>query len=202
MGRFMLDCGWWRHPHFRGLSAEALHVWQAGVSFCMDAATDGMLGVADVEELAAALGVKASWVRKATKELTARGLWREVQGPYGTELETVGYADHNPTKTEIDAYTEERSELGRKGNHVRWHVNEDRVDPRCPYCTGELDCDTPNTDRSSDGSTDPPTIANASHGMGWDGIPPNPPSPTDRSRIDPTVVDTGMANIAHLRGAS
>lgn len=177
--RYYQDCGWHQGPAWVGATLAEIGLMGVMRDYCTKHGTDGRLP-ADVEALAAACGVRASEARKALRSIEAR---RKPSGEPvvvrdGTYLVLVGYADHNPTADEVKAYTAERSQAGRRGNHKRWHVDKGVVDPECDLCT-EASGDPPpsHSDRSSDRSSDSggdrsgvaPGIADASHGMGWDG---------------------------------
>lgn len=189
LARFYLDCGFWRTRSFRSLPLDALGLWVCLVGACNEQATDGRLP-ADPEDLAAAVGLRLSRVKKPLATLIKAGRITVD----GDELEIVGFSDHNPTSKEVAEYTEERSRQGGRGNHVRWHENQHRWTADCPMCiedhpTCPPDWDDitspapdpppdrppdPEGDRSSDRSGDPERIgnpiANSSHGMGWDGM--------------------------------
>ena len=158
--RYFMDVGWYRHPRFAGLSVESLFVFEAAVGYCTEHATDGHLP-ADHEDLAAALGLRLSWVKKAITPL----LDRKIMTRSGAEIVVRNWADHNPTRDEIEAHARERSRSGSLGNHKRWHEGKGVSDPDCEHCS----------DPDSDRSSDPIAIANRSHGMGWDGNPPLSP---------------------------
>lgn len=169
--RFWMDVGWWRGRRFAGLPLDALALVQCIVGYGNEHSTDGHVP-ADPEALAAALGLRASHVKKAIRPLLDRGLLQ----PDGHELVLVGFEDHNPTRDQVEAYTAERSTLGSKGNHKRWHEARGVIDPTCEWCRTT---DHP-PDRYSDRPSDSEPIANASHGMGWDGMGQQSSSTTTR----------------------
>lgn len=132
--RFMLDCGWWRSPKWRGVTLDEMGLFQALVSYCHEHATDGVLPSSDDEELAMALGLRAKEVRKAKAAMSKRGVL--VDGPNG--LEIAGYADHNPTRREIEEDRARKTAAALKANHTRHHVERNRSDPDCELCAPKL----------------------------------------------------------------
>ncbi|QXC59344.1 hypothetical protein KSP35_13120 [Aquihabitans sp. G128] len=196
--RYYMDCGWYRHPRFAGLTPDALFVFEAAVGYCTEHATDGTMP-GHHEDLAAALGLRASAVKKALTPLLDRGaLSRTDSG----EIAIRNWAEHNPTTAEVEAYNEAKSRSGALGNHTRWHVARGVTDPECDLCAA------PNSDRKCD----PEPSQEGSHGMGWDGSSSSsPPRATDRTPPDvagagaPTEEDqppnpqtTAEAAIAHM----
>jgi hypothetical protein len=110
-----------------------------------------------------------SYVRKALRPLLERSILvpersdsdaLEGRQRSNSDLILSDWADHNPTRTEVEEYTSERSLSGTKGNHKRWHEARNVVDPDCEWCRS--------SDPPSDRSSDPTAIADRSHGMGWD----------------------------------
>lgn len=158
--RYYLDVGWWRHPKYAGAPLATIGLMAALIGYSTEHSTDGR-APSNPEALAAALGLRASDVRKALTDLTKRG-GVTIQGD---TLTVEGYADHNPTRAEVEAYTAERSTAGQRGNHERWHVKRGVTDPECPLCDSLPDR---SSDPPSDRGSDPTGIANGSHGMGWD----------------------------------
>lgn len=198
--RYYLDTGWWRGIGFAGLDATALFVWQAAVSYCTETSTDGRMP-ADLEDLSVSLGVRLSDLRKAVPHLLEKGRWVAD----GDQFVMPDWADHNPTKEEVEAYTAERSELGRRGNHERHHVKKGVVSPTCEFCPPVSD---PGSDRSSDPGSDPArdrqsgpvSLPRGSHGMGWDGTSSKSESPTARSsdqNTGPVAEPTGPEEDHH-----
>lgn len=192
--RYYMDVGWYRHPSFAGLGLDALGLFEAVIGYSHEHATDGRCP-ANHEDLAAALGLRASEVRKALKALVDRG--RLV--PAGTGLLRVaGFEDHNPTAAEIEEATSKRSAAGSYGNHKRWHLDRGVKDPECSHCDRmsesppDRKCD-PDSDPGPDGDSDPPSdpnpIALGSHGMGWDGITTSSSSTVSRTGVHPSPDD-------------
>lgn len=127
--RYYMDCGWYRHPNFAGLPLDALALFEAMIGYSCEHATDGRLPL-HPEDMAAALGLRASAVRKALRPLIDSG--RVVAS--GSHVVVVDFTSHNPTADEIDLFIEERSRSGAKGNHIRHHVNRNRWSADCEFC--------------------------------------------------------------------
>lgn len=64
------------------------------------------------------------------RRLVDAGLWREVTQAGERGYEFHDWADYLPRP---DGVTD-ASESGRRGNHVRWHVQHKRYDPTCEWC--------------------------------------------------------------------
>lgn len=165
--RYYMDCGWWRHPRFAGLSPDALFAFSAIISYCTEHATDGR-APAHPEDLAAAIGMRASAVKRALKLLSER----EIVIVKNDQIEVRNWSEHNPTSAEIEAYNEARSKGGNLGNHKRWHERRGVVDPECEHCDRSVQRSV------SDRSSDHRTIAVGSHGLGWDGNTSSSPPTT------------------------
>lgn len=173
--RYFMDCGWWRHPRFAGLTPESLFVFQSIVSYSTEHASDGKTP-SDLEDLAAAIGLRFSIVKKAVPPL----IKREILAPDGDLLVVRGWADHNPTTAEMEAYQQARSKKGTLGNHKRWHESKGIVHPDCEWCGDSL----------NDPPTNPPGIVQGSHGMGWDGSSSSSP-PQRAPETTPGVAGAG-----------
>lgn len=171
--RYYLDVGWWRHKRFAGLDSNALFIAQAAISYGNEHGSDGHMP-ADSEDLAMALGVRHSDLIRAHSDLIRIGFWIKIR----SEMVVRDWAQHNPTSGEIEELAEERSTLGARGNHVRWHLSRGFLQPGCKFCDEEGPNGDPFGDPEpdrlgdpvSDPVSDPNGIANASHGIGRDGI--------------------------------
>ncbi|CRK59045.1 hypothetical protein [Alloactinosynnema sp. L-07] len=49
------------------------------------------------------------------------------------------YLEHQRSAKDIEERQEQKREAGRRGNHQRWHVDQNIVEPSCRYCTGQQD---------------------------------------------------------------
>lgn len=131
--RYYMDVGWYRHIRFSGLSVDVLFVFEASIGYCHQHATSGDLP-RHPEDLALALGIRPTIVKKAVDKLIERHAYEDL----GELLHIRGYEDHNPTGDEIKARSEERSKAGARGNHVRWHEKEGVVDDTCEFCINSV----------------------------------------------------------------
>lgn len=128
--RYYMDVGWWRHPNFVGLPPEALFVFSAIIGYSTEHATDGVVP-ANHEDLAAALGIRATVARKAVGPLLDRGCLQEKE----SSLVVPNWDEHNPTAEDIDAHAATRSQAAVAGNHRRWHVDRGVFVPdECDLC--------------------------------------------------------------------
>lgn len=201
--RYYLDVGWHRHPTFAGLGVEALALFPILVGYCTEHGTDGHLP-ADLEDLAAGLGVRLSTVTAGLPELVDR----QVLAHAGERLVLNGWAEHNPTSAEVEEHARERSRSGSLGNHKRWHEGRGITAPDCPHCTAAGDRSQIATDRSdtpSDSQNGPErsslhpeipgpdrspiarAIATPSHGMGSDGMGYDDDDESRSLTIEPTA---------------
>lgn len=128
--RFMLDCGFWQSPSWRGLRRCAeIGLMAAAVSYCNEHLTDGELP-APIDELASSLALQAKDVRKPLTNFLNNGKWVEKDGNYTI----VGYLEHNPSRTEVMDDRRRRATAAAKANHERWHVEKGVIDPDCDLC--------------------------------------------------------------------
>lgn len=181
--RYFMDCGWWRHPRFVGLSTDALFTFQAIVSYSTEHATDGQIP-GDPEDLGIALGMRQGSLGDAIPALIERGVLA-AKGPkkdgHPQAYEVRNWAAHNPTAEEVEAYNQAKSRKGTLGNHKRWHEARGVSDAECEWCQ--------NPPAIPEGI--PQRSHGESHGMGWDGNPPYPPSARDQE-TPPTVPGRGL----------
>lgn len=175
LGRYYMDCGWYRHPKFAGLPIEALFLFEAGVGYCTEHNTNGVMA-GDIEQLSLDLGIRLSAVRKGARTLLERGRWRRRED--GT-IEIVGYIDHNPMAEEVTEFVEVQRARSVYGNHVRHHVNKQVRKDDCPHCRDSLasvPSEVPAKEVASEGSL------SDSHGLGWaENPPPTSSLPTDNA---------------------
>lgn len=111
----------------------AVGLWELASNYSARESTDGLLDAAELESVLA--------TRPLVAELVRVGLWH---GPeHGCEhcaQPTVGgivihdFLEYNPDASSVAAERESKSDGGRLGNHVRWHVRRGVVDPRCDLC--------------------------------------------------------------------
>lgn len=153
--RYYMDVGWYRHPRFLGLPLEALFVFEASIGYCYEHELSGDLP-SHHEDLATALGLRATAVKKAIPLLIDRGVYERT----GDGLVIRNYADHNPTGEEVQRRAAEKSSAGSWGNHKRWHLDRNIIAEDCDHC---LSSHLGSHLRVANGSQ------TESHGMGWDG---------------------------------
>lgn len=146
--RFFMDTGFWRSMSWRGAGLAHIGLQAAAVSYCNEQETDGLLPGND-EELASALGVKVSDLRKALPWMTERGRWIKLEGG---DLLIKDYLESNPSKAEITAHRRRKTEAALKANHVRHHKTE--RDPDCPFCS-DADSDSESEPESTTESDNP-----------------------------------------------
>lgn len=127
--RYFMDCEWHRHPRYVGLDPAVLFTFSAIVGYCTQHGTEGY-AASNHEDLAMAIGVKASVVKKSLPLL----IDRDALIDKGHEVYVRGWSDHNPTNAEVEDRAKERSVAGTRGNHIRWHANKSVVDPDCTFC--------------------------------------------------------------------
>ncbi len=130
--RYYMDCGWYRHPRFAGLAPDALFLFEAAVGYCTEHATDGIMP-GHHEDLAAALGLRASHVKKALGALLERGALVPGDGTIAIR----NWAEHNPTSAEVEEFNRSKAKSGALGNHKRWHESRGVVDPECEFCDSQ-----------------------------------------------------------------
>lgn len=186
--RYYMDCGWYRHHKYRGLPIEALFLFEAGVGYCTQHATDGVMS-ADPEDLSLEVGVRLAVVRKGLAALVDRGIWVRAGG----EVSFPDWGEHNPTKEEIEELSESRSKSGSWGNHVRHHLKKGVAKPDCEHCQdGSQPVASGSQVRSQEGVAPPrnpdrKSSQTSSHGMGWEEkTPPQPPLGDDRPMSKPS----------------
>lgn len=124
-----------RIPRRNRLSAIGL--WELASNYSVRSLTDGVLDAVELEEVLATAAL--------IRELVAVDLWhavghdcvRCVQPPAGG-IVIHDFLEYNPDASSVSAARDTKSEGGKHGNHVRWHLNRRISDPKCEWCaTGE-----------------------------------------------------------------
>lgn len=125
--KYVMECGWWRHRSWVGAGLAAIGLQGCGVSYCHEHETDGRLPGPDIEDLAAALGLRPREVRPALKVLLERGRWLVTADGY----EIVGYLDHNPSSADVRDHRARRTAAGRRAATARWKpdASDPDIDP-------------------------------------------------------------------------
>lgn len=128
--RFMLDCGFWQSPSWKGLRRVAeIGLMAAAVSYCNEHLTDGELP-GPIDELASALGLQERDIKKPLDNFLTKAKWLQN----GDTYTIVGYLDHNPSRREVMDDRARRAASAAKANHERWHVEKGITDPTCDLC--------------------------------------------------------------------
>jgi hypothetical protein len=105
--------------------AGPMGLWLLAASWAGQNATDGWVPEDELDRW------DDDW-HALTKRLVASGYWwpQERNGERG-----YGFNDWHDYNDPTDA----ASKAGTYGNHIRWHVNEAKVDPACQHCPKEPD---------------------------------------------------------------
>lgn len=127
-----IDDGMHRHRKTRAVTkshptksrdAAPLGLWVCAASWAGDAGTDGWVPEDELDRW------DSEW-KPLVARLVSSGYW----WPHSRDGEPgFGFSDWHDYNDPADA----ASKAGTYGNHVRWHVNEKRVDPDCEHCPKE-----------------------------------------------------------------
>jgi hypothetical protein len=129
------------HPKVEDLSDKAFRALVRLWCYCGQHLTDGVVK-------AAALKRRAS--PAVQRELVAAELIEER--PDGS-VEMHDYLDWQRSSAEVLAVIETKKRAGQRGNHQRWHVERNLVDPDCAWCADQpKHPDEPPPDGSHNGS--------------------------------------------------
>jgi hypothetical protein len=127
-----------------GEAAELLYVHM--LAYCSRTFTDGFIDDAQL----ARLGLKRVEKRAAT--LAQHALISRVDDSNSHGYRVTAWLKHNPSVKEIAKAHEQESTAGKRGNHLRWHVQQGLVVEGCPWCKS---CDSiPESDRVPDRGPD------------------------------------------------
>jgi hypothetical protein len=123
-----------------GEAAELLFVHM--LAYCSRTFTDGFIDDAQMTRL----GLKRVEKRAAT--LAQHALISRVDDDNSHGYRVSSWLKHNPSVREIAKAHEHESTAGKRGNHLRWHVQQGLVVDGCPWCKS---CDSiPESDRDPD----------------------------------------------------
>ena len=125
MSWFRIDDGFAFHRKAVDAGNSAVGLWVRAGSWSAGAAMGGYVPNAMV----VALGTQAQ-----AQALVTTGLWVPAAGGFRFHE----WDERNPTAREAKAAHRNQSLGGKLGNHRKWHVKRDIVDPHCPYCDGGL----------------------------------------------------------------
>ena len=109
-----------------GEAAELLYVHM--LAYCSRTFTDGFIDDAQMTRL----GLKRVEKRAAT--LAQHALISRVDDGNSHGYRVTAWLKHNPSVKEIAKAHEHESTAGKRGNHLRWHVQQDIVVEGCPWC--------------------------------------------------------------------
>lgn len=143
-----LDVNYPRDRAIRRAGPEAELVFIRGLVFTKGTKTDGFLADFDLD--AAMVGLKPAWVKKGVDALVKVGLWTVVDDGW----QVRSWAKWNSTQEQIAKDQEAKREGGKQGNHKRWHIEKNKIDPKCDLCVTDR-----TTDRSSDSDSDRTRVA-------------------------------------------
>lgn len=111
-----------------GPMAELLFI--RGLAFCKRTMSDGK--ITDRQIASVALGIPAP--KKHAQRLVEVGLW--TRG--GDHWLILNWLKYNAPAADIEAARDMAKENGVRGNHERWHLDNDGVlvkpSPKCPLC--------------------------------------------------------------------
>lgn len=113
------------HRKARKAGKAAMGVWALAGSWCMASETDGF-----VPE-----NVLTRWGNKKDAErLVDAGFWvpAEHEGEEGWRFHD--WLNYQPDARTLQLVREAESTAGSRGNHKRWHVRRNVVDPECEFC--------------------------------------------------------------------
>ncbi len=161
--------------------AGAIGIWTLAGSWAAQNRTDGWVPEDELDRW------DDDW-ETLVDRLVKAGFW----WPYERNGEAgYGFTDWH----DYNDPTDMASKSGTYGNHVRWHVNEKRVDPACDHCPKEPDEPedrgdvAPDIGGRSGGESQPESGGESRNGSGAIALPvpepdPNPSPKTSRASAD------------------
>ncbi len=105
-----LDDQFPKHPKVLPVSDGAFRLHVAGICYCAQYLTDGLIDTDAVPLL------MPRFKRRFLEELLSRGLW--VQ--HGDVYEIHDYLEWNRSRAEVEAERERKRKAGKKGAESRW----------------------------------------------------------------------------------
>lgn len=111
----------------------AVGLWELASNYSARESTDGVLDAAELESVLATRPLVAELVRVELWHGPEHGCEHCVQPPKGG-IVIHDFLEYNPDASSVAAARESKSDGGRLGNHVRWHVQRGLTDPRCDLC--------------------------------------------------------------------
>lgn len=129
------------HPKVVGLSDRAFRLYVESLCWCSRHLTDGMVS-------AAAMRRMGGWSPATVSELESACLI-ENGTPAGWTIHD--YTEHQRTSAEVAEFRESRRTAGITGNHERWHVARNLIDPSCEFCAiGDASHERSHADRMTE----------------------------------------------------
>jgi hypothetical protein len=104
-----------------GLSDKAFRAYVGAICYCSRQETDGWI----TDGTRKIIGTP-----RVITELVKAGLFEE----HGDDLYIHDYLKHQRSRAEVDAFRKSRSEDGKLGAHLRWHVPRRQRVKDCDYC--------------------------------------------------------------------
>lgn len=115
------------------LRLAAVGLWELASNYSARESTDGVLDSAELESVLATRVLVAELVRVELWHGSDHECEHCVQpSPGGIVIHD--FLEYNPDASSVAAARESKSDGGRLGNHVRWHVQRGVTDPRCDLC--------------------------------------------------------------------
>lgn len=111
----------------------AVGLWELASNYSARESTDGVLDEAELESVLATRPLVAELVRVGLWHGPEHGCDHCVQPAVGG-IVIHDFLEYNPDASSVAAERESKSDGGRLGNHVRWHVRRGITDPRCDLC--------------------------------------------------------------------
>jgi len=128
------------HRKVDGLSDAAFRLHTSAIFWCFRNTTDGFIPTEDLDLVCPRL----RGVERLAAECVRRGVWHQAEqactsencpGPASEGGWVIhDYFEHQPTKEEVRAEHDGKSDGGSFGNHLRWHKGRNVVKPGCPHC--------------------------------------------------------------------
>lgn len=147
-----LSVGYLDDPVMSACSTEAQLVYLRGLLHAKRAASDG---VVSLRIITGALWevMEPADVRAAVDELTAADKWLRI------DVDTYEIARWAKYNDRPDSGANRSRSGAMKGNHQRWHIARNVVDPDCPICNGDINPEEeePQVNRTDIAPESPPT---------------------------------------------
>jgi len=139
-----------RIPRKHRLAAVGL--WELASNYSVRALTDGVLDDVELEEVLATPALVRELVRVELWHAAGHSCEHCAQPPErGVVIHD--FLEYNPDASSVAAARESKSDGGRLGNHVRWHVKRGITDRTCDLCAIE---NRSGTDIASESLRNPP----------------------------------------------